>query len=242
MVGMYRKISFLALFLAMIACALPGAPSPSANPALLPDTNSDVNSLETIIVETANAAQTQTMAALPTSTSTPTPTFTPSITPTFTPTFIFKFPTHTPIASYTSPATVSAEQLGLTPGGTPGTPEVGKDFKMSDREWSCIIAGIIPPKNYEFQKKEHFYVYWTLFNNGTKAWPYYGVDLVYQGGYRNDGTKIQDFTRTVEPGKTVTVGAEFTAPTKPGNYQTFFKLMVGKRLFCGMKYTFVVKE
>jgi hypothetical protein len=238
---MNSKSFLIVLVLAMLACALPGAASPSANPAQPPASNADVKTLETIIVETAGAAQTQTAAALPTSTSTPSPTFTPSITPTFTPTFIFRFPTHTPLASYTSPVTVSAEEFGQVP-GTPGTPGIGEGFKMSDKEWSCIVAGIIPPRNFEFEKKAHFDVYWTLFNNGTKSWPYYGVDLVYQGGYRHEGTKIQDFTRTVEPGKTVTVGASFIAPNKEGNYQTFFKLMVGKRLFCGMKYTFVVKE
>ena len=236
---MRKSFSLMFLTLAALACALPGATPPQVNTA--PQPASDVKSLETIIVETAGAAQTQTVVALPTSTSTPSPTFTPSITPTFTPTFIYLFPSLTPLASYTSPVTVSAEELGLVT-GTPGTPGIGEGFKMTDKEWSCIVAGILPPRNTEFRKKTHFDVYWTLFNNGTKTWPYYGVDLVYQGGYRHEGTKVQDFTRTVAPGKTVTVGASFIAPDKPGNYQTFFKLMVGKRLFCGMKFTFVVIE
>lgn len=235
-----RKYIFqFSLLVVILACALPGAPAPAQEPALQPASNAE--SLETIIVETAAAAQTQTLMALPTSTSTPSPTFTPSITPTFTPTFIYLLPTLTPLATYTSPVTVSAGDLGQIP-GTPGTPGIEDGFKMSDKEWSCIIAGVIPPRNVELQKKAHFDVYWTLFNNGTKAWPFYGVDLVYQGGYRHEGTRIQDFTRTVSPGATVSVGASFIAPNKEGHYQTFFKLMVGKRLFCGMKYTFVVVE
>ena len=231
-----RKFTLIAtLLLVALACALPGTAAPAGvAPA---DAPFDPAILNTAVVETAGAAQTQTALALPTATRTATSTRIPTPTQTYTPTFIFSLATFTPLPTYTMPGSISEGALAIT--GTPG-PDDG--FKMSDEEWHCIVAATLPPRNTEFDQGAHFDVYWTLFNNGTKAWPFYGVDLVYTGGFRHEGKKIQDFTRTVSPGQRVTVGASFIAPKLAGQYQTFFKLMVGKRLFCGIKYTFVVRE
>jgi hypothetical protein len=66
------------------------------------------------------------------------------------------------------------------------------------------------------------------------------VDIVYKSGYRHEETKIQDMPRTVPSGGEIKVTATFITPKLPGEYQTFFHLVVGKRDFCGMIYTFTV--
>ena len=86
-----------------------------------------------------------------------------------------------------------------------------------------------------------FYVTITLFNSGTKTWTNNGIDFVYTGGYRNEGTRIQDLPITVASEKVVKVKTLVIAPKKPERYNIFWTLQVGNYKFCGMKYTFEVK-
>lgn len=237
-----RKIIFPSILLVVsLACALPGISAPAAAP--LP--TFDPNSIEIIIVETAAAAQTQTALKLPTATHTPKPTHTPSLTPTFTPTFFFSLSTFTPIPTFTVPVTVSAGDVvdsDEDEGEEGGKKEKKDPQAMTGREWTCTVLGTYPPRNSVFEPDVRFNVKWTLFNSGTKEWVYYGVDLVYAGGLRHEGTKIQDFNRSVPSGGEIQVGAVFVTPKKAGEYSTFFNLMVGKREFCKMTYYFTVTE
>jgi Ig-like domain from next to BRCA1 gene len=235
-----RKIlTFFVLVIVSLACALPGISAPAEAP--LP--TFDSNSVEIMIAETAAAAQTQTALKIPTATHTPKPTHTPSITPTPTPTFFFSL-VFTPIPTFTLPVTVSAGD-GAASGEDEG--EEGKKEKrdprtMTGKEWTCSVLYITPPKGFVFGPNVRFNVKWTLFNTGTKAWPNYGVDLVYEGGLRHEGTKIQDFGITVPPGGEIQVGAVFITPNKEGDFSTFFRLQVGKREFCHLAYYFSVVE
>ena len=239
---MRKFLLLIVLLFALLACVLPGGAVPEVPP--LP--TFDESGLGTTIAGTAIAAQTQTAISLPTSTNTPTPTHTPSITPTSTPTFIFLLSTSTPIPTYTLPPTVGTIATpgsgGVIDDNNDGVPDKKDPKTMTGKEWTCSTLGAYPPRNTVFKPGAHFHVEWTIFNSGTKSWPYYGVDLVYQGGYRNEDTKIQDFTVSVPSGGEVKVGASFIAPKVAGQYQTFFHLMVGKRNFCGIKYTFFVEE
>ena len=240
---MRKILSFSILFIVSLACALPGISAPAEAP--LP--TFDSNSVETVIVETAAAAQTQTALKIPTATNTPKPTHTPSITPSYTPTFLFFLSTFTPIPTYTVPVTISAG--GAAPAdddeedGEDGEKEPRRDPRaMTGKEWTCTVLGTYPPRNSVFGPNVRFNVKWTLFNSGTKDWPYLGVDLVYVGGLRHEGTKIQDFNRSVPSGGEIQVGAVFIAPKSAGEYSTFFTLLVGKREFCRMQYYFFVEE
>jgi hypothetical protein len=238
-----KLLSFSILLIASLACALPGISAPAAAP--LP--TFDSNSVEIIIAETAAAAQTQTALKIPTATNTPKPTHTPSITPTFTPTFLFFLPTLTPIPTYTVPVTVSAGDIATPSGDDEDDEEGGKEEKrdprkMTGKEWTCTVLGTYPPRNSVFGPNVRFNVKWTLFNSGTKDWPYLGVDLVYTGGLRHEGTKIQDFNRSVPSGGEIQVGAVFITPKKAGEHSTFFTLQVGKREFCHMVFYFTVEE
>lgn len=232
---MRKIIALSAVFIVSLACALPGISAP--DPAPLP--TFDSSSVEIMIAETAAAAQTQTAINLPTATHTPRPTHTPSITPSFTPTFIYFLSTFTPIPTYTLPVTVSADEGEES---EDGEKERRDPRAMTGKEWTCSILYITPPKGFVFGPNVRFNVKWTLFNTGTKQWPNYGVDLVYEGGLRHEGTKIQDFGITVPPGGEIQVGAVFITPKKAGEYSTFFTLQVGKREFCHLVYYFAVEE
>lgn len=238
-----RFFLLVSLLIFTLACALPAVQAPVPLPTF------DPNSIETSIVQTAAVAQTLTAQSLPTATLTPRPTNTPTITPTFTPTFIFMLPTLTPIPTFTLPPTVGTIQ---TPGGGSGyggdddvTPTKDKDADPrvpSGKEWSCVWYGLNPPRHTVFKPQARFTVQWSLYNSGTKSWPYQGVDFVYRGGYRHEETKIQDFDRSVPPGGEIWVRASFIAPKKAGDYQTFFYLQVGRRQFCPVAYYFTVEE
>lgn len=232
-----KKFILPLVLLFVMACSVPGfAPSATMPLATMPE-----GALETAIVQTADAAQTQTAAVLPTSTFTPLPTRTPFDTPTPTVTFIYKLYTDTPLPSET-PTIFFTVESGQAGGDEEEENGKKKRPVFTGREWTCSQVGVIPPKNTEFKLEARFVVYWTLMNTGTKTWTINGVDFVYSGGYRHEETKIQDFTRNVSTGQTITVSASFQAPKKPGVYQTFFNLMVGKRVFCAVKYIFEVIE
>lgn len=227
---MNKKISLIVLLFATLACAT----SPSVD---VPQQPADINSLETIIVQTAAAAQTQTAIANPslTPTNTPTPTRIPSITPSPTVTFIYLLPTLTPIPTDTP--------IGFIPsgsGGRAGTQDASK-FK-TPQPWACRVTSVQPPRGAVIQKKLEFTAYWRILNTGTKTWTRTTIDLIYTGGYRHENTKIQDTTETVPPGDTLTVGAKFIAPKTAGDYNSYFKLMVGNYQFCGMVVSFTVED
>lgn len=226
---MNKKISLIILLFAMLACVLPGAPQP----VNIPQQPADLNSLQTIIVQTADAAQTQTASAIPTSTYTATPTRTPSATPTSTVTFVFLFPTFTLIPTQTPIGQISGGGSG---GGTP------EKSIYKDQPWACRVTATEPPRWAVIPKGITFYAYWTILNTGTKTWTINTIDLVYTGGYRHEGSKIQDIKQSTSTGGTIRVGAKFTAPKAPGEYQSFFTLQVGNRPFCGMKILFVINE
>ncbi|KXK15214.1 MAG: hypothetical protein UZ14_CFX002000655 [Chloroflexi bacterium OLB14] len=231
---MRKIILSFTLLLVALACVVPSAIAP-AEP---PQETADMTLLQTFIVQTAGAAQTQTAIANPslTPTHTATPTRIPTITPSPTVTFIYLLPTLTLVPTST--------QL-LVPiggGGANGTPK-SPSFK-TPQPWACLVieAETQPPKGAVLQKKQEFYAYWTIRNTGTKTWTRTTIDLVYKGGYRHDGTKIIDITENGGPGSTVRVGTRFTAPKTAGEYQSFFVLKVGSTTFCSMKISFVIKD
>lgn len=229
---MKQKNFFTLLIVTTLACVLPSAPVD------IPQQPADVNSLETFIVQTAEAALTQTARANPsiTPTYTTTPTRIPTITPSPTVTFIFLLPTLTPVPTQTPIGYIGSV------GGASGTQDSSK-FK-TPQPWDCsvIVKDTQPPIGAVLQKKQEFYAYWTVLNTGTKTWTRTTIDLVYTGGWRHDGTKIIDITENGGPGATVRVGARFIAPKAAGEYQSFFVLKVGKREFCSMKISFVIKD
>lgn len=232
----FRRTAFwvvVALFL--LACSFPslGASAPTQAPqALVPEL------LGTSIAQTAVAAQAQTVVNAPpslTPTLTPLPTWTP-VKLTSTPTFFFALPTVTALPTWT-PIPGMIFQI---PGGG-GNGNATSESLFTGKEWTCAIRDKNPPMGAIVAPGASFYVSITLFNSGTRAWPQNSVDFRYRNGLRNDGKPIQDFPRTVASGSEITLQILLTAPDKPDIYNTVWSLKVGRRFFCGVKYSFKVE-
>jgi hypothetical protein len=230
-------IWFLAIVF-ILACGVPSSqPEPTAHPVI---------PLETVIAQTAHAAQTQTATAAPSATKTPTflASLTPSRTPTPetpTPTFFFVFFTETPliIPTDTQQLVVSAPGTGRTAVPTEGSN--AEKFK-TPVPWACTVVSKFPGNGYVVDPKASFTVSWTVLNKGTKTWTANTIDFVYSSGYRTEGRKIQDLSGSVAPGQQVTLKLSVVAPKQGGDYNLIWTLQVGNDDFCHMKTTFEVRK
>ena len=248
-----RNWTITALF--VLACVSPSFLAPaSAEPVTSPA----AGSLNTIVAQTAAAAQMQTSLHLPTSTITPIPSATllPTRTPqspTPTPTYIYAFPTFTrttptqppPTATGSTPATQGFVSSGGSASGVTATLSDKDDrntrFPKIPEPWDCTVVGKFPPSGTKVAPKSKFVVSWTVKNNGTKIWTGNTIDFIYAAGYRSDERPIQDLRSTVAPGGTITLKVRLTASKFPGNYNTYWSLRVGNTKFCHMKQSFEVK-
>lgn len=224
-----------ALLILTISCSLPGAGVPASSSVPQP---MNPDSLGTAIALTAAAAQTQTAAVLPSNTPTLTPSATPSPTPT--PTFIFYLFTETPfIPVETTDPAVSSSSSGssFAVGGPTSEP-----IPFTRKPWSCTVVATSPPRWSVIEAGREFYITWTVLNTGTKYWTVNTIDFIYTGGYRHEGTKIQDLWKNVPSGGKVNLQAFYKAPKVPGEYRVFWTLKVGNRSFCGMTSMFEVRE
>jgi hypothetical protein len=204
--------------------------------------------LETIIAQTAAAAQTQTAIFLPTLTFTPTstPTLIPAITPTPTPTlvpFITISVSPTTIPTATPTVTFVITQAGTaSSNGSTGDEEENSDYaSVKDKEWACTILEKSPPNGAIIGRGVRFSAVWTLLNRGNKTWPSYGVDFLFKAGMRNEGRARYDLPTSIISGGRIRLDVTITAPKVPGAYRSIWSLKVGKRYFCGMSVNFVVK-
>lgn len=210
-----RLFSLMIVTVFMFACVIPSlAPAPAPLPTF------DPNSLFTAIVETADAAATQTALKLP-PTPTPTitlvPTKTPSITPSPTATFYFV------VATITSPPT-------QIPVGS------------SNLAYDCQILSQIPSNNTVFASSSVFEARWLVANIGKSGWDSNNADYRYTGGSRlHQGGVVRDLEASVSPGGTIELVVSMQSPADPGTYSTSWKINVGKNEFCSMELTIIVQ-
>ena len=210
-----RFLPLLAVTIFMLACVIPTfAPTPAPLPTF------DPNSLLTAIVETANAAATQTAHVLP-PTLTPTATVPPSKTPTITPsptaTFYFV------VATITSPPT-------QIPQG------------VSDKAYDCQILSQTPSNNSIIAKSSVFEARWLVANIGKSGWDSNNADYHYTGGSSlHQGGVVRDLASSVSPGNTIELVVSMQSPAQPGTYSTSWKLNVGKNEFCPLDLTIIVE-
>jgi len=230
---MVRRITiWLILGLVILGCATPVMVTP-------PPSISEPGLVETVIVQTANAAQTQTAIVNPathTPTLTPSPTKTATITPTPTATILFLFPTATSVPTNTLSS-------GLA-GGT-GSGNTGDGFvkpTAAPREWACRILSKSPANGAVLTGGSSFKAIWTVQNTGSKTWPKQGVDVVYASGVRlNSGKPYYDIPYGVSPGGTMTISVTMSIPTRQKDYSTRWTLKVGRTEFCSVRFAFEVK-
>lgn len=175
--------------------------------------------VNTIVVQTAVAASTQTAAVAPSASFTPSftplPTKTPSVTPSSTATFIFILSTPT----------------RFTPTATPGSGIAG---------YNCDVTGQSPADGTPFNPGANFDAQWTVANTGSKNWSATNVDVVYVSGSKFYKQSIYDLGTTVKVGDTYTVVVGMVAPKNSGSYTTRWGLRTGKDVFCTMSLTIVV--
>ena len=228
------QIFLLGIALAVSACLAPAsveAPGASPVPGIV----------ETIIYETAAAAQTGTAQSLPptqTVTSTPTSTKTPTQTPTPTSTVLFLLPTNTQVVLPTlTNALISGGGSGSgKPTHTPNPNE--HDYTGTLR---CTLVGQNPPDGEVFRRRQKFTVVWTVKNTGTAAWRKHIIDYRYIGGDKFHDKRRYDMNFIVDPGETIEMEVEMHAPKEPGNYETVWVVGLNTGSMCSMSLSIVVK-
>ncbi len=208
-----------ALFL-LLACVLPGLPSPvGPNPTAVQDT------IQTIVVATAGAAQTQTALVLPPASDTPLATLVPSLTPTetLTPTatIIFIIPTFTNTPTATSPATATQSASGAGEG--------------------CELVSQSPSNGTTYNSRQRFNVEWRLRNTSNETWDANSLDFFYSGGRDMHDSDILDLPKNVRPDAEVTFRVEMRAPGRADSYTSTWTLGTRNNTLCEVSVRIVVK-
>jgi hypothetical protein len=179
-----------------------------------------------MIVQTANAASTQTSAAMPTLTPTvltPTPRATETPEPTATATVIFRFFTLTPIPS---------SQPTSGGGGSGGT---------SSKPYACEILSVNPPNGTTYNTRVDFDAKWKVKNIGKNVWDKNSVDYRYLSGNKFHKVAGYDLSKTVNVGETIELIVDMLSPKNPGNYTTNWTMQAGDEQFCTLSLTIVVR-
>jgi len=208
------------LWLTALALVMACAPTFAAQP--IPTT--DPNSIGTIIVKTANAASTQTVAAMPT--PTPTETYTPTLRstntpePTATATVLFLFFTYTPVVF-----TKAGDIIGTA----------------SPKDYACQLLSSSPENGTIFGTRQDFDGKWTVKNIGRKDWDGANVDYVYVSGDKIHKVEGYDLVKTVKRGDIRELIVDMIAPKTPGTYHTTWGMVAGKEHFCEWKLTIRVQ-
>lgn len=209
------KLLFWVTVLALIMACVPSFTTPST-PAI------DPGVINTFIAQTANAAFTQTAAALPSATMTPivTPTRnTETPTPTATATVVFVFYSPTPLVSPT-----------FTPSGS------------SSDNYACRMLRVSPPNGTTFSSRQDFDVFWSVENIGKKKWDRGSVDYFYSSGEKIHKISSYDLEKNVASGDTIDLGVDMQAPKNPGTYTTTWVMRNGNKIFCPLTITIVVRS
>jgi len=206
-----RIFTLLCITTTMLACAPVLAPA-SVAPTF------DPNSISTYIIQTANAAATQTaLVAPPTSTFTnvPLPTHTPFDTPSPTATFIFILPTPTVPSS---------------------TPAIGS----SNLKFDCQVLSQSPQSGTHMSPNNSFTMAWQVRNIGKGFWDSNSTDYRYKSGSKLHKTSAYDFPSSIVSGGQVEIKVAMTSPGSSGSYTTTWDIKTGKTEFCNMSLTIQV--
>lgn len=201
--------------LALVMACIPTTTSPI--PTLAP------GAVNTFIVQTAQAAFTQTAAALPSS-ATPTSTFRPTGTATTLPsptnTFVFTLP-------------------GLGASGTATLP--GLSSGTSGSKYGCNVFSTEPANSTVIAPRTDFETKWGVKNLGTEIWYRATMDYAFYSGAKLHKVASYDIPKGVEPGKNIFLTVEMEAFKDRGTYTTQWALVEDNFYFCPLTLTIVVK-
>ncbi len=223
----HKILLSLGIMLIVLACQVPALSAPSVSSPV-------PGAVETIIYETAAAAQTQTARVLPptrTPTKRPTSTASPTKTPPPTSTFLFLFPTNTTVVLPTLPGT----------GGGKRTKTPNPNAHDYEGSLACGVVAKSPSNGTVFNPRQKFTVHWTIKNTGTAAWRKGTIDYRYLGGDKFHDRARYDMNFVLDPGDVIDITVDMHAPKQPGRYETTWVVGLNKGGLCKMTLAIVVK-
>jgi hypothetical protein len=135
-------------------------------------------------------------------------------------------PVPIPLTGTGTGSTITPVQIG-----TPATPPAG-DASGTCTNKVTFVSDVTVPDNTEFNAGEAFTKTWRVRNDGTCTWGPSSPSingLVHTGGDQMGGPNEVPLAGAVQPGETVDISVNFTAPTTPGSYvsQWMFRVNAG---------------
>jgi uncharacterized protein YkwD len=138
------------------------------------------------------------------------------------------------------PLTATSDESTTTTPGTPAEAEAAASAGGSCKDSAVMIEDVTVPDNVQMSRGERFTKTWRFMNNGKCSWS--GYTIAFVAGDRMASPDTAPVPQT-EPGKTVDVSVELTAPSVDGSYTGYFELKnaSGETLAIGTEKTFWVK-
>jgi hypothetical protein len=207
--------------LVVILACVPALPGSSVEVPTI-----DPNAVGTMIMQTAFAASTQTVAALPS--ATPTASFTPTPRNTDTPE-----PTATNTVVFILFSPTANIAIGSGSGVSSGS---------SSDAYACKVTSASPANGTAFKPRTEFDASWTISNIGKNKWEANSVDYIYLSGDKIHKVESYDLPAGVESGGSISIVVDMVAPKDPGSYSTTWALRVDTNKFCPLTLTIVVNN
>ena len=168
-----------------------------------PEETEDPNAAVTHVVETAMAAITQTAAV-----QSPTPSSTPTLLPTG---------TNTPIPTFEPSPTLPLLPTATSVFNQPNTPNSSCDI-------GNFVKDVTIPDGTSMSAGQKFTKTWEIKNSGTCTWNE-NYQIIFYGGERMAEDTTYNFTdEDIEPGESVQISLEMTAPSTNGTYYSYWIL------------------
>ncbi len=194
---MHRNYRYISILVLIPGLALLAACGPSAASTPTPDANQ-------IITQAAQTVAAQLTLTAPQVTATPVPTNPP-------------LPTETSSGPAPTAAKLPTQPPAATNTSAPTTNQPTTQDAASFVEDVTIPDGTGAAPGVEFVKT------WRIKNTGKTSWTA-NYSLVPIDGDRMSSPDSIPMPTEIRPGETVDISVKLVAPTKPGSYQTFFRL------------------
>jgi serine/threonine protein kinase len=101
-------------------------------------------------------------------------------------------------------------------------------------DWAAFVEDVSIPDSTELAPGEHFTKTWRLRNNGSCPWTSSYSMIFDQGDSMSGPASLQLTSGIVEPGQSIDVSVDLTAPNTPGTYKGFWKLRNGSGVVFGI--------
>jgi hypothetical protein len=102
-------------------------------------------------------------------------------------------------------------------------PSATQSAQAATCNWAQFIADVTIPDGTSYASGTAFKKTWRLKNIGTCAWTNTDVSLVYDSGQNMGASTTYALPTTVNPGQTVDITVDMTAPSAAGHYFGYYK-------------------